>query len=127
MKRAAVLAALACLTTGCATVLSSKSHDFDFASTPAGAQVFVDGEPVGTTPLTVNLSNTKPHTVVFKKQGYADVGCQLNRGTGAGWVIADVVFGVVPLVIDAATNDWSHTKTHECNQTMQPVTASASH
>lgn len=123
MRTIAGLAVLACLTTGCATVLGSKQHDFTFNSAPAGAQVFVDGNPVGSTPLTVNLSNTQSHSVIFKKDGYADIGCQLQKGTGAGWVIADVIFGLVPIVIDAATNNWSQTKTHECNQTLQPVAA----
>ena len=119
MRTRAALAALACLTTSCATVLGSKQHDFTFDSAPTGAQVFVDGNPVGSTPLTVNLSNTQSHSVVFRMEGYADIGCQLQKGTGAGWVIADVVFGIVPIVIDAATNNWSQTKTHECNQTLQ--------
>jgi len=125
MKARAALAVLTCWTARCATVLGSKQHDFSFNSAPTGAQVFVDGNPVGTTPLTVNLSNTQSHTVVFKKEGYADIGCQLQKGTGAGWVIADVVFGLAPIVIDAATNNWSQTKTHECNQTLQPVTQGA--
>ncbi len=123
MRARAAVATLAWLTTGCATVLGSKQHDFSFDSAPTGAQVFVDGNPVGTTPLTVNLSNTQSHTVVFKKPGFAEIGCQLQKGTGAGWVIADVIFGLVPIVIDAATNNWSQTKTHECNQTLQPLPA----
>jgi len=122
---ALVLGAIVLTATGCATVLGSKNHDFDFNTEPHGAQVIVDGTPVGSTPLTVNLSNTQSHTVVFKKAGFADVGCVTGRGTGAGWVIADVIFGLVPLVVDAATNDWSHAKTHECNQTMTPVVAVA--
>ncbi|MGH9560652.1 MAG: PEGA domain-containing protein [Terracidiphilus sp.] len=125
MRGLAALVAIATICTGCATVLGSKSHDFNFNSTPDGAEVLVDGNPVGVTPMTVNLSNTQAHSVVFKKKGYADIGCQLGKGTGAGWVIADVVFGVVPLVVDAATNNWSQTKTHECNQNLQAVTASA--
>jgi hypothetical protein len=124
MVRRMAVVGLALATSACATVLGSKQKQFSFGSTPDGAEVTVDGNPVGMTPLTVELSNTQAHTVVFHKKGFTDIGCEMGKGTGAGWVIADVVFGFVPLVVDAATNNWSQTKTHECNQTLQPITAS---
>lgn len=80
---------------------------------------------MGETPLKVKLSNTKAHTITFKKEGYKDTSCQLEKGTGAGWVILDVVTGLVPVIIDAATNNWSQTKSHECTQTLAPMTASS--
>jgi hypothetical protein len=113
------------LMTGCASVLGSKQADFSFNSNPQQAQVFVDSNPMGETPLKVKLSNTKAHTITFKKEGYKDTSCQLEKGTGAGWVILDVVTGLVPIIIDAATNDWSQTKSHECTQTPAPMTASS--
>jgi len=121
---AAGVLGLAWLTTGCATVLSHKTGQFHFNSTPDHAQVVVDGDPVGITPLTIDLSNTQSHSIVFKKQGYQDMGCLINKSTGKGWVLLDVVTGVFPVAIDAATNNWAHDRVHECTKTLEPMTAS---
>ena len=120
-----VLLGCAAVLSGCASVLGSKQADFSFNTSPQQAQVFVDDNPMGETPLKVKLSNTKAHTITFKKEGYKDTSCQLEKGAGAGWVILDVVMGIVPVVIDAATNNWSQTKSHECTQTLAPATASS--
>ena len=40
-------------------------------------------------------------------------------------MILDVVTGLVPVIINAATNNWSQTKSHECTQTLAPMTASS--
>jgi hypothetical protein len=113
------------LVTGCASVLGSKQADFDFNASPGPAQVMVDGSPMGDTPLKVKLSNTKAHTITFKKDGFKDTSCQLDKGTGAGWVILDVVTGLVPIIIDAATNNWSQTKAHSCTVQLVPAEGAA--
>jgi hypothetical protein len=110
---------------GCAAVLGSKQKDFDLNSNPPGADVYLNGNRLGTTPINVKLSNQATHTFVFRREGYREATCTLNRGTGAGWVILDVLTGLVPVVIDAATGSWSQTKGHGCLQGMEPVSASA--
>jgi PEGA domain len=120
--RALILACAVWGLTACASVLGSKQKDFDLRSTPDGADVFLNGNRVGTTPVTVKLSNQAQHTFVFKKAGYKDGSCTLARGTGAGWVIFDVVTGLVPIIIDAATNSWSQTKGSNCTGALQPIT-----
>ncbi len=87
-------------------------------SEPQGAEVYVDGNRVGVSPVSVVLDNTKSHNVVFKKQGYKDVTCILSTKTGAGWVVIDILGGLVPLIIDAATGDWSQVSAKSCNVTL---------
>lgn len=111
--------------TGCAAVLGTKQKNFDLQSTPQGAEVYLDGNHLGTTPVKVQLSNQKEHTFVYKKEGYKEATCTLSRGTGAGWVILDVVVGLVPVVIDAATNSWSQTKGSTCSGSLEPITAAS--
>lgn len=123
--RLVALAVAACALTGCAAVLGSKQKDFDLQSTPQGAEVFLNGNRLGTTPVKVKLSNQAEHTFVFRKEGYKDATCTLSRGTGAGWVIFDVVTGLVPIVIDAATNSWSQTKGSTCSGALEPLTAAS--
>src|SRR5690348_1570916 len=89
--------------TGCAAIFGSKQKMFDLRSNPSGAEVFLDGARLGTTPFKVNLSDQKEHTFVFRKDGYKEVTCTLSKGTGGGWVVADILLGLVPVIVDAAT------------------------
>lgn len=112
-------------TSGCAAILGSKQKDFNLNSNPTGADVYLNGNRLGSTPLKVKLSNQATHTFVFRRQGYQEATCTLNRGTGAGWVILDVLMGLVPVVIDAATGSWSQTKGNGCLQSLEPGAAAA--
>jgi len=113
---------VALIVSGCAAVLGTKQKDFSLGSDPGGADVYLNGNRLGKTPLRVKLSNQANHVFVFRRAGYGEATCTLNRGTGAGWVILDVLFGLVPIVVDAATNSWSQTKGNECFQTLEPLT-----
>jgi hypothetical protein len=120
MGRWMVVGALA-LTTGCAAVLGSKEKQFDLTSTPAGADVYANGNRLGTTPVKVKLSNQKEQNFVFKLDGHKDASCTLARGTDGGWVVLDVFMGLVPVIIDAATNSWSQTKGNSCSGNLEPL------
>jgi hypothetical protein len=106
---------------GCAAILGSHQKDFEFNSNPQQADVFVNGSRVGSTPMKLRLDNHKAQEVVFRKEGYKEVSCKLEKGVGAGWVILDVLGGLVPIVIDAATNSWSQVKGSSCTGTLEPV------
>jgi hypothetical protein len=123
--RGIALAGAVFLTSGCAAIFGAKQKNFDLQSSPPGAEVFVDGNRVGTTPAKVKLSNQKEHTFVFRKEGYKEASCTLVRSTGAGWVILDILGGLVPVVIDAATGSWSQTKGSSCTGSLEPLVASA--
>ena len=106
---------------GCAAIFGSKQKDFDLSSTPQGADVYLNGNRLGTTPVKVKLSNQATHTFVFRREGFREASCTLNRGTDGGWVILDILAGLVPVVIDAATNSWSQTKGDGCQQALEPI------
>jgi PEGA domain len=111
--------------TGCASVFGSHEKQFDLSSQPADAEVFLDGNRLGTTPVKVKLSNHQSHTFTFRKAGYKDATCSLVKTTGAGWVILDILGGLIPVVIDAATNNWSQTQGKGCAGYMEPVAGEA--
>lgn len=108
----------------CATLFGTQNKDFDFASNPSGATITVDGNPAGTAPVKLKLSNNMQHIVIYHLDGYQDVTCTLTKGTGAGWVVLDVLGGLIPVIIDAATGKWSQTKGRGCTQQMIPVKSS---
>ena len=58
------------LLTGCATVIRGSSQPVTFNSEPEGAQVIINGNLRGRTPMTVNLKKNEFKNVMFKKQGY---------------------------------------------------------
>ena len=84
---------------GCAALFGAKEKTFDLRSDPEGAEVYLNGNRLGTTPVQARLSNLATHTFVFRKDGYKESSCTLARGTGGGWVILDILGG--PLI------DWS--------------------
>jgi PEGA domain-containing protein len=111
-----LLAALA--GTGCATVFAKKSMMAPMSSDPSGAEVFVDGHRVGQTPITIELSHRREHVIGFRKAGYKEATCTIGRSVGAVWIVLDVVFGLVPVIIDAATGSWYGSKPKVCNVTL---------
>lgn len=116
LSRSAYVVALAALGSyGCATLFASKSSSIPMNSEPTGAEVFVDGNRVGQSPTTIELDHKRDHTVTFRKAGYKEVNCTVTRSVGAGWVILDVLGGLLPVVIDAATGAWYNIKPKTCN------------
>jgi hypothetical protein len=55
---------------GCATLVNGTRQDIRIVSEPAGAKVFVDGELVGESPVTVAMTRDEYHTVEIQKDGY---------------------------------------------------------
>ena len=92
--------------TQCATVFKGPSQKVSFSSNPTGASVFVNGQLYGVTPLDLKLEPKHPYTIEFKKEGHQSKTVMLTNSVGAGWVIVDVIFGLVPVVVDAATGSW---------------------
>jgi hypothetical protein len=99
-------------------LFNDKSPNVPVASNPEGASVYVDGHYVGETPVTVELSIRREHTITFRKDGYKDKSYQVSRSAGIGWVILDILGGLVPLIVDAATGDWFMLDTDRVNVVM---------
>ncbi len=121
MKHVLLLLAATTLS-GCATLFGSHTAEFDFTSDPSGAQVLIDGQLAGTTPLEIQLSNHEPLVVTFRKEGYQDITCRLSLKTGAGWVILDVLGGLIPVIVDGVTGKWSQLPDHDCHVALTPET-----
>lgn len=115
-----MLTAIATLS-GCASLFNNKTPSVDVASNPEGATVYVNGNYVGETPVSVDLSVRKEHTITFRKEGYREKTYQVSRTVGIGWVILDILGGLAPLIVDAATGDWFMLETDHVNVIMSPA------
>jgi hypothetical protein len=92
---------------GCATLFGKKSHPLAISSDPRGADVYVNGFKMGTTPVELSLKADKSYTIEFRKEGYESVTRVVNTKVGAGWIVLDVLGGLIPIVVDAATGNWN--------------------
>jgi len=98
---------------GCATLFKQKSRTVSFDSNPQGADVYINGNRMGKTPMPLNLSNLKPITVVFRKEGFEDKTYIINTKVEGGWVVLDVLGGLIPVIIDACTENWYNLDTSD--------------
>jgi hypothetical protein len=90
----------------CGTLFGNKHPEVGMGSDPDGAKVYVNGDLVGTTPVKIQLQNDKEYRVEFRKDGFQTKTYILGKHVGAGWIILDILAGLVPVVIDVATGGW---------------------
>ena len=91
---------------GCATIFAKKTNALAVMSDPKGADVYVNGFKMGVTPVELNLKPDKSYTIEFRKEGYEKISRVVNTKVGAGWIILDILGGLVPVIVDVATGDW---------------------
>ncbi len=107
MKIKILCIALICIyLSSCALLFKGTKQEVSFRSDPQRAEVHVNGILMGETPLTLKLVTKKTYAIEFKIDGYKPKSVQINNKVGAGWVVLDIVLGLVPVVIDAATGAW---------------------
>lgn len=93
---------------GCATLFKGGTEKVSFQTIiPRNAKVYVNGSFMGNTPLQLNLNSKVNYTIEFKAEGYESKTVLVNTNIGAGWVILDILGGLLPVVIDAATGNWA--------------------
>jgi hypothetical protein len=101
-----VLGLAAAALTGCATIFSPGPDPVEFGSDPQGAEIIVNGQRMGYTPVTLQLRPEKTYMVTFRKDGYEPTTVTLTTHVQAGWVVLDIFAGVLGVAIDAATGKW---------------------
>jgi hypothetical protein len=90
----------------CATIFKGDHRDVKIHSEPRGAEVYINGEYYGRTPLRLHLKSSQSYVIEYRMMGFRPVTRHINNKIGAGWVILDVVAGLVPVVVDALTGAW---------------------
>ncbi len=88
---------------GCASIVHGSGQEVSIASDPSGADVWVDNEKVGKTPVSPNLKRKRAHQVVVHKDGFKDEHRIIHRvlsGAVAGNILAG---GFIGWGVDAVT------------------------
>ena len=91
---------------GCAAIFKGSNSKLHLSSDPAGAKVYVNGNYYGTTPLKILLKSDQTYTIEFKKEGFRTITRNITNHVGAGWIVLDLLAGLLPVVVDAATGSW---------------------
>ena len=107
------------MASSCATIFKGTMEEVEFESSPDRAQVYVEGKLMGETPLAIKLESKKSYTIVFKAEGYKDQSYHIKNKIGAGWIILDILGGLVPVIIDAATGAWYSLDQKNINAVLQ--------
>jgi len=103
----------------CATIFKGTTEEVNVNSDPQRAQIFIDGKLMGETPITLKMESKKTYLIEFKKEGYKTKTFNLTNHVGAGWIILDVLAGLIPVVVDAATGAWYHLDQKNVNMILE--------
>ncbi len=122
--RAVALVSLVALA-GCATILKGSKETLTVDSEPRGAKVYLNGNPIGHTPLESRVSSKDDYTFEFRQEGYETRTATVGHFVGAGWIIADILlpFLLVNIVVDAATGDWFYLDSDHLMVNLEPLPA----
>ena len=88
---------------GCATILRGTEHGVGIATAPAGAEVIVDNQNLGVTPVAATLRRKDNHHIVIRMDGYEPYELMLTRQT-SGWMFGNILFGpgvLIGIAVDA--------------------------
>lgn len=101
------LAAMLAGSTGCAMVAHSSVQKVVVTSEPLGALVRLNGEPVGVTPLRLELKRRSKSVLRFEKDGFQAREIQLMRDV-SGWLLVDVAVSFNPMAMQGldSTDQW---------------------
>lgn len=102
----AIALCCALLLNSCATVFKGSTEKVNFSTDPTGAKVYINGQYFGQTPLELNMLTKKTYDVEFRKEGYRNRTVALTHSVGGGWLVVDIILGLVPVIVDAATGNW---------------------
>jgi PEGA domain len=122
MKKIFLLVAVAFLFSGCALIFKGDSVRVTFNSNPQGASVLIDGNSIGLTPTESLLKTNRSYNITFRLAGQQERTYILNNHVGALWIVLDVLGGLFPLIIDAATGAWYEFDDTNVNVSLTPTT-----
>jgi hypothetical protein len=106
MRIASRLVALSLVaSTGCATIMAPGPDQVPIQTNPPGAMVFINGRPIGQTPIIAALDRSVDVTDIrIMAQGFQPVDIVRYKVIN-GWFWANFCLAIMPMVIDLVTGD----------------------
>ena len=101
-----ILVTVSMLLVAHATIFKGTHENVDFNSNPLGASIYVNGMPRGTTPLSLKLESKETYTIEFRKEEYTTKVFAITNHIGEGWIVLDILAGLLPVLVDISTGAW---------------------
>ena len=110
-----------CFQTGCASIVSGKEQDISIRSNPMGADVTIDGMPVGKTPVTTEVKRKRRHQIKVTKEGYIEETRVTKKGFN-WWHMGNILIGgIIGIIVDFATGAVYSVDPDEINVALVPT------
>lgn len=120
-KSIAAVGVVALLVSGCATIVASGPDLVPISSKPPGAMVYVDGVPVGVTPVTVPLKRSGSGRIRIELEGYEPVFVTQDKVFN-GWFLGNILIGgLIGIIIDVATSNVTKHSTDPVMVVLRPI------
>jgi hypothetical protein len=106
----------------CATILRGTRQGIGIASQPPGAQVIIDNQTYGVTPVAAKLTRKDNHHIVIQLEGYEPYEITLTR-QASGWVFGNILFCLgapIGIAIDAIAGGMYTLKPGEAEAQLRP-------
>jgi hypothetical protein len=121
-----ILSAALIVFTGCATIIQPGPDRIPVNSNPPGAQVFLDDQAVGVTPMVLAVPRDSDGRIRVEKEGYTPYSINRDKVV-AGWVFGNILLGgVIGLSVDLITHNQGKHPEDPVYAQMAPVGAPAS-
>lgn len=98
------LSAFAFLASSCATIMNGPNQAVGVISTPSDADVWVDQQYVGKSPIVLQLTRNQNHMIHLELEGFESHDIILSRKV-SGWVFGNILIpgSIIGIAIDAYT------------------------
>lgn len=110
----------------CATILDGRKNTIQVkAGSPVAAKVYLDGDFVGETPFKIRIEKRKIQEgslIEIKKDGFETMQYEVVRFPHVGYVVLDIITGVVPLIVDITNGNIYRPDTRNIEYQLLPLT-----
>ena len=115
---------LAALSGGCASIVKGTTQPIPVSSIPTGADVKLDGNKLGQTPLNVEVKRKSDHLLTIEKPGYQTESVAITRNIG-GAVFGNIIAGgLVGWGVDAISGAQYNLTPSTINVTLRETSSS---
>jgi len=111
--------------TSCATIFGGQRNTIKVAmGSPNHAQVYLDGVLIGEAPFAIRIEKQQIQEgslIEVKKEGYQTLEYEVVRRPHVGYVLLDIIGGVLPLVVDVVDGNIYRPNTRNIEYQLIPL------
>jgi uncharacterized protein YceK len=106
---------------GCATIFTGSKEVIEFSSEPSGANVVINNNDEGLTPFKVSLKKGNEYVVEISKEGFKKKTYRLSYSINSGWLIMDIISGLIGVIVDGVTGNWYNFDINHYNTVLEKL------